>query len=668
MPKAKAKPKKGKEVAKSTRARVAAIAKRQLQAGLEYRKPRIKQILELEAILDMRPRPTLKRRLSVPFDSVIFTGFKETLASKIDENIQGVFENFEKKDLLGARAIQAAWDFESDEARGDWNGVDLKTKKLAIISNVGFNKYMATSHEGEYQSILDSPDYLDMVTEPGGPSDDLDKHLFTYQQNIFRTKSDLKLGVKNGVYIADEVTKLIASRNAKMHKETQQQLQERVQRDQNAGLIGTSSNNFVGEDIYNLTEGVLRALGKEWYIFFDPETLSVIRLEKLTDVFANGEKPWTVWQIFSDPRRLWSLGPFDYLKPIAEIMRVVWSETLENMRRTNWNMAAVDARIFPDLNELKWRPDGLARADLSQGQVRSIKDGIYEFKIPQLGGITINLMSYLNSFLGEKTGITPGSQGNSEESKVGIHFSNLEQITDRIGLMSRGYRRAHIKLLKKYHDGLKEHLTEKMAVKIMGEKGLEAYELTQQGADIKLEYGIRGANEETRKSEVQMAKREKALANIATDPTLRAMTNPRWRLEEILRFGGYDEQEIKVAVDKERFGNAEMISKAEMAIDDILHGRQPKTVHEANSIFVQHILDWELENRDRLTPEKLKALLEYNEEHIDIAERNMIVEARKLSAGGGSQPAAPQPVESAVPSDEQVPPQVDVDPSPERAV
>ena len=611
------------EISESRRRKLVSISVKQLKAGMAHRKPRMKQISKIEAVYDQKPQPTLRRRLNIPFDTVVVRGFVETLMSKIDDPIQGTFRHFNIKDLIAAQKIQSKWNYEADEARGDWNGVDLDAKKFGVFSNTAYYKYMASSQGGKYQSILEAPDYLDMVTEPhGGP--DLDPHLFTFQINIFKSKSDLKKGVKAGIYDRDQVKELLAARNEKLRKETNDQFEERRKRDSNLGFVDKAINNYVGEDIYNLTEGRFSALGSLWYVLFDDATKIAVRLEPFKDVFKSELNPWQSWQVFRDPRGHLSLGPLDVLLPVAEIMRVIWSEFTENIRRINWNMVAVDAKMFPNLEDLQWRPDGIVRADLDAVGGRSIQQGVYEFKVPQLGNVVINLLEFLNAFVGEKTGITPGSQGRSETTKVGIHFSNLAQISERIGLQSKYYRKVHIGLLHRFHWGVKEHLGPKQEVKGLGPDGPELIELLKEDVNAEIEYGVRGANEETQADEFKATRRADALVAIGGDEELRAQVNSRWRLEEVLRLGMYTEQEIRMATDKENFANAELISKAERAIDKIVKGKDAEVVHEANTAFVQHILTFAKKNRDDLKPGVAEKLLTYSRQHMGIAEINMV--------------------------------------------
>jgi len=47
----------------------------------------------------------------------------------------------------------------------------------------------------------------------------------------------------------------------------------------------------------------------------------------------------------------------------------------------------------------------------------------------------------------------------------------MEQISKRLGPTSEFYKSAYVKLAKKYLDGLKEHMGEKMMIRMIGSEG-----------------------------------------------------------------------------------------------------------------------------------------------------------------------------------------------------
>jgi hypothetical protein len=71
-----------------------------------------------------------------------------------------------------------------------------------------------------------------------------------------------------------------------------------------------------------------------------------------------------------------------------------------------------------------------------------------------------------------------------------------------------------------------------------------------------------------------------------------AVTSPRWRAETKFKILGIDDDEIRMAFDKDNEGNREILSKASQLIQDCLANKPYKLNRGANTAFVQKILDF----------------------------------------------------------------------------
>ena len=240
----------------------------------------------------------------------------------------------------------------------------------------------------------------------------------------------------------------------------------------------------------------------------------------------------------------------------------------------------------------------------------------------------------MDNFLGRKTGITPEIQGQPEEQKVGIYFGNLQQVADRLGLYNKSYRECWSRMGLKYAWGAYDHLTEPMMVKIIGESGVEWDELThgeaKKAPDLDIE--ISGGTAEMMANESKAKKRENALVMLNADPELRAMINPQWRIQEILKHGSFEEAEIRIALSKES-GNIELLSEATQSIQQILKGKVPKINRGANTAFIQKIVDFAVDSDVAI--DIYKKLMGYAQAHVKIAVENMTRMAMVMGAGGG---------------------------------
>jgi len=589
------------------------VAKRQIDAGLLYREPRFRQIRDNEDVYFGKERPALKGRFNIPFDTLVMRAYVRTLMSKIDEPVKLVFKSTDNP--KAAKKVTAAWEKESGPTTGKWDMKDRLTKKLAILSGRANFLYYAES-DPKYKSCLDIVDHYDLVTEPQGGVF-LDDHLFTFQLNVFKTKRELVEGAAHDLYDRTQIKKLFSGTDEKDVKENQDVYNGKASRYLALGL-DPKSNNYVGQDLFRLTQGVLKYKGTRWWILFHYESGIWVRFEPLKKVFESELSPFVSWAPDEDAFQFWSLAPGDDVRPTAEGIRVTLNEGLSNLQRRNWDMTGFDANRIPDPSQLKYRPDGLVQFNLAPGE--NINNAIYKFTTPDNTNIVVNMVDYLNGFLGEKGGVTPGEQGNAGEDKVGIYFGNIQQAADRFGLLNRFYSQGYAELGQRFDWGLYEHAPEDYMVQIIGPLGASWEQITKDEKNLDYSVSPVSANAEAQTNLVKAQKRSAALDKITMNPLLVAETNPKKLAEHILRFGEFDEEDIKTIMDKQNYGSEDVLAEAGMAIKQILEGEEPRINLDATSGFVQKVIDFAKSND--LKPDIFEKLLAYAEAHMMIAEEN----------------------------------------------
>ncbi len=130
-----------------------------------------------------------------------------------------------------------------------------------------------------------------------------------------------------------------------------------------------------------------------------------------------------------------------------------------------------------------------------------------------------------------------------------------------------------------------------------------------------------------------------ALSAIQADPTLSALVNPKWRLEKLLQdVGGFEEHEMTEAMDKDNFYQKDIMAKADIAIEQMLKGKEPETCYDATSAFAQKILDFAKSHRNNLKNEKFKMFTDYVQAHVQIITENMARMAAQIQQKQGQQP------------------------------
>lgn len=651
------------------------IACKLLEVGLKGRLGRFATIRKNEDMYNGITSVALKGRNNVPFDCFVMRGFVDTLLAEVDDDAVIDFGPKRQQDKMAADKITAAWNIEAGPDKGAWNDKIMDAKFLASFAGRGFLKFYA---EGvpRFKTDLSVCDHYDMVTEVRGGGH-LDTHLYKFQMNIFRTKKQLLDGVSDGYYDRHQVA-LLCTRYAStdFQKKNEEIINTKADRWLNIG-VDADYDTFVGQQLYRLTEGVVNFDGKWYYIVFSKETKTWIRFQPLEEVFEvakyyPGRGPWTSFSTHRHPFLFWNQAPADDIRPIGYTMKKLVNLTLDNLEKRNWDMTAYDPKVFTDPTQLLWRQDGLARATLKPGQ--DISKGIFKFQTPDTTSITINMVEWLNNFIGQKTGITPETQGAAQTDKVGIAVQNLQQTSKRLMLTNKTIRAAYTDLGTLFDFGMYEHLREPYAVKLIGNEGVRwEEEITRKDIDAEFTISPRSSVENNRITSEESNKKSQELDKIAGNKSLLVETNVKWLVREKLKAAGYKDDQIRVGLDPLSDGEEEVQAKAAEAIQDIIENKPHVPLYRgATTGFIQKIIGF-AEDKFPLVPvaewktmrgselkrykvqlKKFDRLVSYAEQHIPIAAYNMerrfvqqvITQSSQsmaaLPAGNGAQPVNPE--------------------------
>jgi hypothetical protein len=632
--------------------RLVAIAQQQLLTSMKYKEKRMQEIQKNEDLYYGKTKKALKGRWNVPLP--LMSGYVDTLLSKIDDPPRVKYGYQDVADMELAQKVQAKWDQESISVKNQWALKDRQEKKLATLSGVGISKtYAYRDENGKYVSVYDVIDYLDFECEPMG-GQLLQNHTFKGQRNIFKTKSQLTRGATgaNATYNRRQVLKLLISFGSRDQKEFQQLYMEKTDRLRALGF-NVDQGSYVGIPIYNFVEWYMEDPdnGEKYYLLFEPHTGIWIRGCPLTDVFENDCDPFDAWHTHPDAFNFWSKSPADDMRPVADSMNVIFNQALDARDRKIYHQRMYDPSVFTDPAQLEWRPDGLVEATAGISATQALSSGIYELKIEGVDeAATINLMTYMDQISGTKTGITPGSQGATEDKRVGIYFGNLQQVADRLGLYNKSYSEAWGSKGLKFFYGLKENITnDGVMVRMIGDKGYNWTTLTKYDVDKQVQefdITIVGGQAEAAADEIKKKTKEAALAILMANPNTAARMNPDVLIEESLRNAGWEDGEVKRFLDNQPPGSELLISQAHQAIQEILLGKTPKQHRGATTLYMQTIVDF-AQDSDDLDLETYSALMDYAGAHMPIAVENAMrkirlqaaVESAKMGAQGG--PEAP---------------------------
>jgi hypothetical protein len=625
-------------VAVSEQDQITAQCRAEYDAGLMYRHDREKAWQIIEDFYFNKTPKSLKSRFNVPVP--IIPGFVETWTATMARHVTLNFEQQEEADYKACQKVTALYQAQKEKDDYDWDLIDSDGKKLAALSGRSIYEYYAES-KPKYKSNLSPVDHYDFYCDPMGGGN-LENHRFLGRDNIFLSREELKKGVEAGLYDAAAVSKLINATKNDVIVDNDSMFRSKQNRLTALGLDGIT-HNYAGQALYKFIRAGTTYNGERKYVLFNHETGISIRTKPLKEVFESDLWWFTSWATNRDTFNFWSKGPCEDMLPLAEAMRVLVNQELDNRNKRNYGMRGYDPALIDDPAQLEWRPDGLVKFKSGSAQILGdMSKGLFNFETPQMSG-TIELVNWIDGMLKEKTGVNSEAQGQSDQDKVGIAYLNVQQSAKRTALTYESYNKCWQAIGRRFLWGLFEHMRSPLAVKIIGEKGAEWDEIARR--EIKTDWNIRveGSMEQIEQDEIKKKALTDIMATFADDELM--VTSPKWRVKTKLQAAGVDDDEIRMAFDMEGDQNKEILAEASLMIQDCLAGRPVKPNRGATTGFVQKIVDYATDT-DLKTEEYMK-LMQLAEMHMPIAQENAVRKALTVRAQQGM-PAMP-PTDSPFP-------------------
>lgn len=604
--------------------KIAKQAKEEYLAGLEFKHPRT---LDWDKNYDLyanKKTEGLKNRVNINLP--MMSGFVDTLLSKIDNPPEIMFEPTEEADFRLVKKVNSLKTVDSSPNHGNWKYKDILSKKINIFTGRSIFQYWADSVSG-YRSHLEPIDSYDFITDPLGGGLDEENHRFLGKDNINRDKWEL-LRVKDAMkFDPSQLTKLLSKQSTLTSDQIAGYKNQKLAR---FSAMGINLQNYLLKrpDTYKLVEWYTTYEGQRWYVLMDMDNDVWISIVPLLEKFKqkNEETDDAYWPFCSfaskaDLFNYWSVAPADDIREINMAANVFISQAIENRNKINFGQRAYDVKMFTDPSLLEYRPDGLVPVSRTRG---SIAEGIYQFETKEMGITgTIDFVKFLDNFQGVKSGVNNDTQGNSAEDKVGIYFGNLKQVADRMNLINEGYSNMYVKLGKLYFFGLLDHLKESQAVRIIGESGVEWDELTpDELKDRNLDIMIRGGSLEAQMDEIAKKKKSDFIARNIQNPLL----SKRWLTEQDAKNAGFEEADIKLALDVKNEDNLEILSAAAEENQRLLALEKVEPNKAATAGHIQKHKD--LAEDKKLKPEQFENIMAHLQAEMPIAVKNA---ARKLS-------------------------------------
>jgi|TARA_Y100000310_G_scaffold159223_2_gene158762 hypothetical protein len=608
------------------------IARKQLSQGLDAKIKRMKQIASYYDLYNNKIVELDEDVFNIPFPYL--AGHIDLYLSKIDNPPTLNFKIPNKPTL--SDKIKAAWTQEMSSSRSGWKRKDRAEKKMALLSGRGVSKIYASSVLNKYKSHYDLVDVYSFIADPTrGRLEDGNYHGET---DIFKTHASLKEGADAGFYDKVQVKKLLDRKDSERDG-NEDVIQNKFDRIKALG-VDIEKTSFAGQKGVNMTEWVMRVDNEWFYLLFDPSSGVWIRADKIEEVFDSKKTPFVSWATHYDEYAFWSKSTSDDFYPIAEGMRFLLNNALENEKRRTRPMRLVESGSLVDVNELMdYIPDNVILTRKGQNP------NMVTLETPN-ASMTIDVVQYLDNLAQSKTGVQEVGVG-EKDAKVGVFFGQLQQEADRIGVINKEYSESYADKGYNFFWGLKQHLTRPKQVEMLGKAGMKLQQLSKMDmADVDDvdDVIVSGGNKDSELDAIEMERQ----ANVIKELTgaYPDKLNATFVIRDSMRKAGYEDDDIQEALDIEGTINRELMEEADQAIQEIILGKSPDLNHGADDLFLQRILNFvrdevnyiKLDKQGQVTGiDKKKKdlndrLMMYMLAHQEIVVRNTMRKAQKFYA------------------------------------
>lgn len=543
--------------------------------------------------------------------------FIRSLLSKIDSPLTFVFKRGTIADLKKAMLLNALK--ERDANLGDWDMKDLAGKQQLAMYDRAIFAYHADSVNG-YRSYLENVDVYDFLIDPSGGGIDLDKALYCGRFGVRKTKQQLRDGAKNGDYIKSEAETLIQG-SGNMGAQSSQ---EDINKENRYSYIGSPANRTITDtNIYRFWEWYTTYEDKRYYLLLNEDGGVAVKVCELTDLFRKdpdlGDAPWPFWTYSSLPdlTEFWTPSYADGVREVFMAQAVSINQMLDNADRTNKPQRKVDTSKIENLADLIYRRNGIIRFKPGSNVNEA-------FQIVETPSIDTPLKTYdkLETIQQIESGITAGAKGASEEDKVGIYEGNQAQVADNFNLLNKSYSKGYKRFAQLYWYGIEDHLTKKVAVKILGPKGLEKTVFVSK-RDIKpqKEYEILVESSGTESQSDQQDKKNKVgfLAGYRENP----MVNQKVLFETEATIVGFTDDEVRSMLDTQDAGTAEIIAEAERDIESLLNGKIIEPNMIANTAYANHLVEYMKDHQEDMDEDTFLMFVDYMQRLEPVVIKNM---------------------------------------------
>ena len=599
-----------------------------------------------------KEKQTYRIMFNVPLP--VLSGMVDSLKDAFDDEIAMRYGSDHPADRLKMAKFQALFDREASSLRDNarWDYKTRADKFLAILSGRGIQKTFAQS-DPHFMLNFEVVDYHYFHCEPRGGGL-LGRHLFKGEEGIFKTKKQLLDGAESGLYNREAVTQIIAAGAGKDYKtETDAFFQEKFSRFEAMGM-DVQGHNYVGDQVHNLCEWYPIVDGKKWYLLFDPWTHQAARIDECKAVFESGLDPYTSWATHEDPHLFWTKGYCDDFFVAHDTIRALLSQELTNRQKKNMTPKFFDAEMVDAsrLDKAQYEHDALVPVK-TFGGTRKLSDSLYQFDVKELGTATIDLADWLSAEFKTWTGTQEITDQANAKVAANVVYSKLQSASKRLSHRAKSFQEAYAEAgLRAWH-GFAEHLSGSVVVQVLGPKGYGWDYITHEDSRLEgqVDPKVVSKSEEDEMNVMGKEQKKKWLDWATSNPDILKQYNPKFLAEIGARdIAGLKDDDVAAALDVNEFQARSIQDKADVAILKLAKGKMPDLVYDADTGFMERIMQFERDHRNELAKKlptnpqgEILMFYEYLIKHAPIVASNMgkianqILMQRKVAQSGQPQ-------------------------------
>lgn len=548
-----------------------------------------------------------------------------TILSKIDNPLKFKFTKRKEAQLERVKLLNSLRTFDSQ--RDDWDIKDIAGKKQCVIYGRAIYSYYADSID-EYSPHLGNIDVYDFLIDPSANGIDIETARYLGDYGVVYDRSELEDGIASGKFLKDATNNvLLGQSNSNNWNQEQVNKINRTQ-DQNVWQvnkeISTESN-----DKFKFWRWGTTYKGKRYYVLLSDSSRNAIRVEPVADMFTSDL--WWYWSYaaFVDLTEFWTPSFCDYVREVFMAQAVSINQMLDNSEQINKPQKKVQIGAIENLSELKYRRDGLIK-------VKKDFDIDKAYQTVTTPAITapIEVYKLLDGIQEKSSGVTAGAKGaadNDAGAKATIYEGNEANAADLFGLFNKSYSFGYKRLSKLYEWGVRDNLTRRIGIDILGPDGVELREVSRRDIfrkDDKFNVMVEASNAELalstadKKTKIDFLSAQDTLD--ATNPNIQPVQNRRKSYEMQAAILGFTEEEIRQLTDKSEYGDAQMMSEAERDIETILDGKTIPPNPSATTAYKQRFVDYMTKNAESIDRDTFMMFAKYIDSLNPIIIKNMV--------------------------------------------